>query len=140
MTDPAREQLARTLDDARFTAVRLREAYDLSEVDWFLESIADRLRAGAPCEQLIGDTQGSRFRVVRMREGYDMAEVDALLDTLVTGLQGLQSQPEVSAAPATPPAPMTSAEDIPAPVALPPAVQESESGMSRFRRLFGRRS
>ena len=56
---------------ARFPTVRLREGYEMAQVDAFLDTI----ETATP--QQVHDKQ---FSTVRLREGYDMDAVDAALD------------------------------------------------------------
>jgi len=74
MTDSA--DLIRELESTRFTPVRLREGYDMGEVDEFLDRLGQAARDGQPFAPLVA---GAEFTTVRLREGYDITEVDALL-------------------------------------------------------------
>lgn len=76
------------VDKVRFSPVRLREGYDISEVDDHLDLVKQTLDAldravleGAPVP---GSLPAPRFRPVRLREGYDMGEVDAFLAEVAT--------------------------------------------------------
>ena len=75
-TDEMNDALAEEIERSRFTPVRLREGYDMNEVDTFLDRLCAMLRAGEPVAATIA---AARFTPVRMREGYDMDEVDRLL-------------------------------------------------------------
>lgn len=67
----------------RFSPVRLREGYDMGEVDEHLDLVQSTLdaldRAVAGSGQVPGILPTPRFTPVRLREGYDMGEVDAFL-------------------------------------------------------------
>ncbi|MDO7868893.1 DivIVA domain-containing protein [Nocardioides jiangxiensis] len=72
------------VDRVRFSPVRLREGYDMGEVDQHLDLVKQTLAAldaavtgSAPVP---GALPSPRFTPVRLREGYDMGEVDAFLD------------------------------------------------------------
>lgn len=80
MTGQSNEALAAEVERSRFTPTRIREGYDMGEVDRFLEDLCARLRAGGPVAGLVAR---ARFTPVRMREGYDMHEVDRLLERVV---------------------------------------------------------
>jgi DivIVA domain-containing protein len=71
------------VDKVRFTPVRLREGYDMGEVDAHLDLVQSTLTAlDAAVEgrgPLPGVLPAPRFTPVRLREGYDIAEVDAFL-------------------------------------------------------------
>ena len=86
----------------RFTPVRLREGYDMGEVDQFLDEVAEELRRRAKAigELLFRgnkspfragltkeDVANKRFTTVRFREGYDMGEVDLFLDQVEVTLE-----------------------------------------------------
>lgn len=74
------QDIAQQVADARFTPVRLREGYDMREVD----DLLDRIVAAASDPQAVDAlVSGARFSQVRFREGYDMPEVDAFLARLV---------------------------------------------------------
>src|SRR5512141_2684286 len=83
-----------------FTPVRLREGYDMGEVDQFLDEAGAAIgasaearvekRAGRPFEMpLFGSetVQNKQFTPVRLREGYDMGEVDQFLDEIEATLR-----------------------------------------------------
>lgn len=74
--------LSARITDVQFKPVRLREGYDMGEVDAFLDHAAKAAAEGRSLEPLVAV---ARFTPVRMREGYDMAEVDAFLAEIVTG-------------------------------------------------------
>ena len=74
MADSA--DIIRELESTRFSPVRLREGYDLGEVDAFLDRLGQAARDGQPFAPLVA---AAAFTTVRLREGYDIGEVDALL-------------------------------------------------------------
>ena len=104
------------ITNVRFTPVRLREGYDMGEVDQFLDELAAASDRGEPLRPMV---DRARFTPVRLREGYDMGDVDAFLE-------------QMASAPAGAP---TAAPD--APVSATPAgvIQEQRGLLSR---LFGR--
>jgi DivIVA domain-containing protein len=67
------------VDRIRFTPVRVREGYDMAEVDDFLDRVVQAAERGEPVGALIEGVELSR---VRVREGYDVAEVDGFLQQL----------------------------------------------------------
>jgi len=74
MVDSA--DVIREIDRARFKPVRLREGYDMREVDGFLDVLTSAAHAGRPFAPLVALT---KFTVVRLREGYSIPEVDDFL-------------------------------------------------------------
>jgi DivIVA domain-containing protein len=78
------EELAAQVRDVRFKLVRMREGYDMGDVDALLDQLMSRLVSGEPVGHLVRD---ARFKPVRMREGYDMGEVDNFLDDVVARAQ-----------------------------------------------------
>jgi len=83
----------------RFTVVRMREGYDIREVDEFLGQVAAALEFDPPLMRA-GDVESQRFRPVRVRSGYDMGEVDDHLDSLAAELR--RREPADVPAPAEP--------------------------------------
>ncbi|KQQ39511.1 DivIVA domain-containing protein [Nocardioides sp. Leaf307] len=73
-------ELARLVETARFTPVRLRSGYDMGQVDDFLADLVQTLRSGG---DPVAPATAARFATVRLREGYETANVDALLDEVV---------------------------------------------------------
>ena len=90
----AADELADEVRNVRFTPVRFREGYDMSEVDDFLDQVVAALESGAPVADLV---EHARFTPVRMREGYDMADVDDFLARVVARAGG--QEPSGDAAP-----------------------------------------
>ncbi|WP_155993064.1 DivIVA domain-containing protein [Nocardioides sp. URHA0020] len=82
VSGPARAstQLIDDIGAVRFTPVRLREGYDMGEVDRFLDHLTAVLRSEGSLDELVGT---ARFTPVRLREGYDMDEVDDFLARVV---------------------------------------------------------
>jgi DivIVA domain-containing protein len=93
-----------SLDRPTFPMVRLRESYEVEQVDLAVEMVLENLALPQPRIDR-GDIEGLRFTPVR-RGGYDMTAVDDWLDDVVAELDrrtGEQPQPAVtptSAAPA----------------------------------------
>ncbi|MFF0341995.1 DivIVA domain-containing protein [Kribbella sp. NPDC004875] len=81
------EQFARTAP--RFTTVRLREGYDMTEVDGFVDRVMATVN-GLPVERPVTAQEIRRvqFSPVRLSEGYDVEQVDAFLDTAEGWLSG----------------------------------------------------
>jgi DivIVA domain-containing protein len=77
--------LVETITNARFTPVRVREGYDMAQVDDLLDSVVAALGRGEPVAPLL---EGVRITHVRLREGYSIDEVDAFLDQLRRTAQG----------------------------------------------------
>ena len=73
------DDLVRRIHDARFTPVRLREGYDMGEVDDFLDELVDAVAMGRPIQPLV---DAARFTPVRLRERYAIGDVDAFLEQL----------------------------------------------------------
>jgi DivIVA domain-containing protein len=71
--------LVEEITTARFTPVRIREGYDMSEVDALLDRLVAALGRGEPAGPLI---ESARLGRVRLREGYDIDEVDDFLARL----------------------------------------------------------
>ena len=61
-----------SIENERFTRVRWREGYDITEVD----ALLDRVSAGTATSS---DVKSIRFRPVRLQPGYDMGQVDDYL-------------------------------------------------------------
>lgn len=71
--------LVESIATVRFTPVRIRDGYDMSDVDELLDRIVAALGRGEAVGPVIDD---ARLGHVRLREGYDIAEVDAFLGGL----------------------------------------------------------
>lgn len=101
--------------NVQFTTVRLREGYDMREVDEFLDRIVLTLEEresgrAASASALTGDTvREHQFKTVRLAEGYDLGEVDTFLDNVTATLD--EQPPTVrsgsAADPGAPSAPLT---------------------------------
>lgn len=77
---PARLDLVARIREVQFAPVRLREGYDMSEVDDFLDELEAVVSAGRPLAPLV---DAARFATVRLREGYYMDDVDSFLAEIV---------------------------------------------------------
>jgi DivIVA domain-containing protein len=64
------------LEDVRFTPVRLREGYDLAEVDRLLDHLVAGVLAGEPLGPIVA---AARLGRTRLRVGYDVGQVDEFL-------------------------------------------------------------
>ena len=76
----------------RFSPVRLRDGYDMEDVDAFLARVRaamtadDEGRAGAT-DVRPEDVVNARFTPTKFREGYHQDEVDDFLDEIVVDLR-----------------------------------------------------
>ena len=94
-----------SLERPTFPMVRLRESYEVEQVDLAVEMVLENLALPQPRIDR-GDIEGLRFTPVR-RGGYDMTAVDDWLDEVVAELDrrtGVQPQPAVPATAAEAPA------------------------------------
>jgi DivIVA domain-containing protein len=123
------DDLVRRINDQRFTPVRLREGYDMGEVDQFLDRLVAGLEHAQPLAPLV---ESARFTPVRLREGYDMGEVDRFLDEVVAAQQAAGST-GVPVPPAPPREPPVAADR---PASGHPSVIEEKPGL--WARVFGR--
>ena len=73
-----------TLPSPTFSRVRLREGYQIEEVDDFLLEVRPLLEGRLPNDLLADRIDSARFSPVRLRPGYDMQQVDDYLDQLRT--------------------------------------------------------
>jgi DivIVA domain-containing protein len=73
----------------RFTPVRLREGYDVEEVDVFVDRVMATVN-GQPVERPVTarEIRNAQFSPVRLREGYDVFEVDQFLERAEEWLTG----------------------------------------------------
>lgn len=81
--------LAREIETVRFTPVRLRNGYDMDDIDNLLDRLVEAARAGTPLAPLV---ESASIGVSRMREGYDMDEVDRFLSR-TTGRRLVRATP-----------------------------------------------
>ena len=77
--------LVEQITQARFRPVRVREGYDMSDVDDLLDRVVAALGRGEPVAPLL---DGARLGHVRLREGYDIADVDQFLAHVRAGIPG----------------------------------------------------
>jgi DivIVA domain-containing protein len=75
----ANDELIRLVERVQLKSVRLREGYDMGEVDRLLRTIVEALRRGESVRRMVDD---ARITPVRLRRGYDMLAVDEFLDTI----------------------------------------------------------
>ncbi|WP_242532520.1 DivIVA domain-containing protein [Nocardioides sp. S5] len=85
------------LERPRFSTTRLREGYDVADVDTAVDRVFVALADGAT-SMTASDVSSLRFNPVRLAEGYDMGEVDSWLDQAAAEL----GRTSGGAAPATP--------------------------------------
>lgn len=74
-------QPSRQFDPPEFSPVRLRAAYDMDEVDEFVDRVmatVNRRPVDRPVTER--DIREVAFSVVRLREGYEIEQVDLFLD------------------------------------------------------------
>jgi DivIVA domain-containing protein len=83
------------IGEVRFRPTR-GDAYDMSDVDRFLDELVTAARSGQPVAGLIA---GKQFRALALRQGYARRDVDAFL-AHVAG--GAAAAPVVEATPADP--------------------------------------
>jgi DivIVA domain-containing protein len=95
--------LVEAITQVQFTPVRVREGYDMHQVDDLLDQVIAALGRGEPVTALL---RAARFDHVRLREGYDIAEVDRFLEDL-----GAMADPDAPAVPAQRPA--STGHDLP---------------------------
>jgi DivIVA domain-containing protein len=91
------------LDRLSFARTKLREGYEIGEVDDFLR-LAHRAIESRDGSVTSTDVLSARFGPVRLREGYAMGEVDTELDRIAAALRMIELAPaarvpEVSEAP-----------------------------------------
>jgi DivIVA domain-containing protein len=84
MTQPYGD-LVEQITQVRFRPVRVREGYDMSDVDDLLDRVVGALGRGEPVAPLL---DGARLGHVRLREGYDIADVDTFLAHVRAGVPG----------------------------------------------------
>lgn len=88
------------LERPRFSTTKLREGYDMGEVDDAIDRVFGAL--AEPVPSMSGaDVRTLRFTPVRLREGYDMGEVDEWLDQAASELERTAGG-TAATAPATP--------------------------------------
>lgn len=92
------DDVARRVAEIQFTPVRMREGYDMGEVDELLDRIVAVATDPVAVRAL---ARGARFTPVRLREGYAMAEVDRFLASLSTGEAAAADPPRVPEGPAS---------------------------------------
>lgn len=78
MTQPYGD-LVEAITQVQFRPVRLREGYEMSDVDALLDRIVVALGRGEPVGPVIDATHLAH---VRLREGYALGEVDGFLAEL----------------------------------------------------------
>ena len=88
------DEFAAQLRDVRFTPVRIREGYDMGEVDQFLDELEAAARRGSGLAALVSTASFTR---VKFREGYEIGEVDQFLQRMATVT--VTSPPEPASAP-----------------------------------------
>jgi DivIVA domain-containing protein len=74
------EQLVSYLRQAHFEGTRGRRGYQISEVNAFLERLAEAVQEGESLKHLV---RRQRFTQVRLEHGYDMHQVDHFLTAVV---------------------------------------------------------
>jgi DivIVA domain-containing protein len=87
------EQLCDYVERASFATTLGRRGYQQSEVDAFLVTVAEALRAGEPLAELVRRTQ---FTHVRLEDGYDHTQVDDFLAAVVDLDPNADARPEIA--------------------------------------------
>lgn len=103
--------------EPEFGTVRMREGYDLDDVDDFVDVVIDALEGHGSSDLTPEQIERYEFRVVRMKTSYVMEDVDRWLDAAASELRSAtRSRREPRSAPAEAPA-----EPVrtPAPAAVP---------------------
>ncbi|WP_020391155.1 DivIVA domain-containing protein [Kribbella catacumbae] len=79
----------RQRDAPRFSPVKLREGYDMAEVDDFVDRVMATVN-GLPVDRPVtsSEVRTIQFSSVRIREGYDVMEVDLFLEEAEGWLNG----------------------------------------------------
>ena len=124
MSSRANLELVERIRSVQFTPVRLRESYDMQQVDQFCDQLEASISAGMPIGPMV---EAARFTLARMREGYDRDEVDSFFAEVVR-LSVSGSPPTVS--------PTDTSYGPSFPVAATSVIEERPGFMSR---LFGRK-
>lgn len=71
-----------------FSQVRLREGYDIAEVDAFIVEMLPWLEGHRAEPAIATRITEARFTPVRVKRGYDMGEVDEFLDVVLKKANG----------------------------------------------------
>lgn len=111
------------IDRPRFSATRVREGYDIDDVDATVDRVMTSLEGDSTTGITPAEIEQLRFTPVRWEAGYDMGEVDAWLDEVVAELERRRSGAARTTTPSPPmaePAPTAG----PAAPSSPAAVQE----------------
>jgi len=112
------------IDRPRFSTTRMREGYDVADVDATVDRVMASLEGDGATGITPAEIEQLRFTPVRLGAGYDMGEVDAWLDTVTAELDRRGSGAARTTAPiAEPMADPAPAAGAPAP-SSPAAVQE----------------
>ncbi len=103
--------------EPEFGTVRMREAYDLDDVDDFVDLVIDSLEGKGTRRVSPEQIERYEFKVVRMRTGYAMEDVDRWLDGAAAELRqrqkaARQAEPARTAQPAPAPPPPTPAPPV----------------------------
>lgn len=109
--------------DPVFRTVRMREGYDLDDVDDFVDRVIDALDNRSGRRALTADEiESFEFKISRFRESYVMDDVDDWLDTAAAELRKQQQATRTPPPPPAAPEPVAMRQDWPAP--RPEAVYE----------------
>jgi len=109
--------------DKRFTPVRLREGYDMGEVDQFLDEVESEL------ERLIGESTELRSQLEAASGG--QPPVPSVAMPAPEPVAVAEPEPEPAAA-AAEPEPVEAPEPVPPPVPVPPTIGEASSAAARL--------
>lgn len=78
---------APTVPEPSFRVVRLREGYDVEEVDEFVDRCTTALTRGGPGDLTAATVREVRFSARRFRPAYDVEDVDRYLDQVADELE-----------------------------------------------------
>jgi DivIVA domain-containing protein len=88
--------------EPEFGTVRMREGYDLDQVDDFVDLVIDTLEGRGAKRVTPEEIERYEFRVVRLKTSYDMEDVDRWLDEAAAELRARAKTYQASSEPAEP--------------------------------------
>jgi DivIVA domain-containing protein len=96
--------------EPEFGTVRMREGYDLDDVDDFVDLVIDTLEGRGAKRVTPEQIEQYEFRVVRMKTSYDMEDVDRWLDEAAAELRARAKTYQTNS-PSTEPTPVAAVDD-----------------------------